>query len=454
MGKINIQDIVDGTFCISLTNRKDRRKKVKKHMKKRKMPFKFYDAIKNQKNPAKGCLQSHLNIIKKAKATNKKAVLIIEDDCFFIKRPINMITPPENWDMLYLGGNLQEVLDKKEDDFWYRMRCWTTHSYIIRNTLYDKVIEDLEKYDKEIDRYYCEVIHKDFNCYMCDPPITKQLEGYSDIAKKKVAYNFNTNPNEMVPFKEPDFEQKGDQYTLKLRNFEDIELPLVSIITPTHNRKIFFELALNNFLTQDYPKNKLEWIILDDGNEDLTNMLPKGDKRIKYIKMKGQKGLKTTISHKRNYGFEQSSGEIIIHMDDDDYYLPSSVSTRVKVLLNYKEQGIKCVGCERFGCHDLQKDVSFVIDKNNELAEASMGYFREFIQERKFNRSIAKGEGKLFCRGRNKHIMKLPFEFIFISFTHGNNTHTRTIDKSKANKTFGFDFGVFKILRNIKKQLF
>lgn len=458
MGKQNICKIVDSIFCISLKERKDRRKKIKKHMKNRKMSFKFYSAIKNTQNPAKGCLQSHLNIIKQAKKQNLGAVMIIEDDCFFIKKPV-LELPPNDWDMLYLGGNLEQVIEKNDDDKWYKMRCWTTHSYIIKKSLYDIVIKGLENYDFEVDKFYCEEIHSKYNCYMCDPPVTKQLAGYSDIVKRDVNYKYTTTPEDLLPFQEPEFTQVDDILTLKLQKYLDIELPLVSIITPTRNRKVFFELAINNFLTQDYPKDKLEWIIIDDGEESISDILPKNDDRIKHIKIIPEKNKKNknkiiTISKKRNIGFEHSKGQIILHMDDDDYYLPSSVSTRVKVLLNYKEKGIECVGCERFGCHDLENDTSFIIDKNNEIAEASMGYFRSFIEKRKFKEFIVKGEGKLFCRGRNKQIMKLPFEFIFISFTHGSNTHTRKNDKNNANKKFGFDYGVFKILKNIKRQLF
>lgn len=451
MGKQNISKIVDRVFCISLKNRMDRRKKIKKHMKKRKIPFNFFNAIKNTQNPAQGCLDSHLRIIQNAKKNNLSCVMIIEDDCFFEKKPI-LETPPHDWDMLYLGGNLEEVIDKQEDKEWYRMRCWTTHSYIIRNTIYDKVIKELQEYKFEIDRYYCENIHKEFKCYMSEPQITRQLEGYSDIAKKNTNYKYITTAQDLEPFKEPEFEQNGDQLTLKLRNFEENELPKVSIITPTKDRKIFFELAVNNFLSQDYPQKLLEWIIIDDGTEDITDLLPKNDNRIKHIKVKTS-NKNMTISKKRNLGFKHSTGEIILHMDDDDYYLPSSISTRVKVLLYYKEKGIKCVGCERFGCHDLEKDTSFIIDKNNEIAEASMAYFKEFIQTRNFDENILKGEGRIFCRGRNKQIMKLPFEFIFISFTHGKNTHIRQNDKD-TNGKFGFDYNVFKILKNIRSQLF
>ena len=83
-----------------------------------------------------------------------------------------------------------------------------------------------------------------------------------------------------------------------------------------------------------------------------------------------------------------------------------------------------------------------------------MGYFRQFIQKRRFDEYIAKGEGKIFTRGRNKQVMKLPFEFIFISFTHGKNTHIRKNENNNSNGKFGFDYNVFKILKNIKKQLF
>ena len=453
MGKQNISKSVDGIFVISLKNRKDRRKKIATNLKKRKVvPFKFYNAVKNVKNPARGCLQSHINIIRQAKQKKLKSVMILEDDCKFLKKP-TLPEPPKDWEMLYLGGNMEEVISKENPD-WYQMRCWTTHSYIIKDVLYDKVISELKQYDREIDRYYCNEIHKNHKVYMCQPMITEQLAGYSDIEKKKVDYTHMKKAEDLVPFREPDYEKDGDNIRLKLRPFEDIELPLVSIITPTRNRKVFFELAINNFLTQDYPKNRLEWIIIDDSEnkeEYISDILPKDD-RIKHIKIKND-GKPITISKKRNMGYKYSQGDIIVHMDDDDYYLPSSVSTRVKVLLYYKEKGVQCVGCERFGCHDIEKDTSFIIDKNNEIAEASMAYFREFIKEREFDERIVKGEGKLFTRNRNENVMKLPFEFLFISFTHGKNTHTRKSDKDTSGK-FGFDYGVFKILKNIKKQLF
>ena len=52
-------------------------------------------------------------------------------------------------------------------------------------------------------------------------------------------------------------------------------------MTPTANRRDLFKLAIYNFKNIDYPKEKIEWIIIDDGTDSIRDMLPEDD-RIKY----------------------------------------------------------------------------------------------------------------------------------------------------------------------------
>ena len=59
--------------------------------------------------------------------------------------------------------------------------------------------------------------------------------------------------------------------------------PLVSICTPTFNRRPFIPIMLKCFEHQTYPKDKIEWIIVDDGTdkiEDLVSHIP----QVKYLK--------------------------------------------------------------------------------------------------------------------------------------------------------------------------
>ncbi len=43
-----------------------------------------------------------------------------------------------------------------------------------------------------------------------------------------------------------------------------MELPNVSILTPTWNRRKFLPLMIYNIQNFEYDKNKLEWVIYDD----------------------------------------------------------------------------------------------------------------------------------------------------------------------------------------------
>jgi len=48
------------------------------------------------------------------------------------------------------------------------------------------------------------------------------------------------------------------------------ELPLVSIVIPTHNRKEKLTRPINSILQSNYPKDKLETIVVDDASTDGT----------------------------------------------------------------------------------------------------------------------------------------------------------------------------------------
>ena len=44
-----------------------------------------------------------------------------------------------------------------------------------------------------------------------------------------------------------------------------------SIITPTYNRQKLIDIAFHNLLVTDYPKDKIEWVVIED-NEKTPHM--------------------------------------------------------------------------------------------------------------------------------------------------------------------------------------
>ena len=289
--------------------------------------------------------------------------------------------------------------------------------------LVECILEAMTGYDGEIDRYYLEKIHPHFNAYMCDPMIALQKDGFSDIENREVSYDFmqQTLSGLMVP---ENYVNEDGNYVLKLPHIDDTSLPCVSIITPTYYmRRKIFPMAIRNFENFNYPKNKIEWVIVDDSPADydsIEDLLPR-DKRIKYIRMDSG-GELMTVAMKRNICVSNSSHQYIIHMDDDDYYPPESILSRIKVLLKYKNQGIECVGSTIIGTYNILNNTSSMSsDGPISLSEASMGYTKNFWAEKPFDDYVVTGEHKSFCEGRLNKIIDIPYSYIIIAVSHKDN---------------------------------
>lgn len=421
-------------ICINLITRPERKTHTKLICKNNNIPIRFYTA-KPHSDPKRGCLESHINVIKSASEKGKSQhLMIIEDDIKIIRPLKDLPNPPPDWDIIYFGGTVHTNKGSYDND-WCKIATWTTHAYII-NLTNKALVQDLiraKKQDKELDEYYIKNIHFKYNCYMINPMRIIQRDGYSDIEKAEVKYDFMEDT--LKGFRQPEHETltSGD-YVLKLDFVPPELLPPVSIITPTFNRRKLFAMALNNFMEFNYPKEKLEWIIIDDSNDEslsVEDMLPRGDKRIRYIKIDTKDRL--SVAHKRNIGAREAKYEYIVHMDDDDYYPKESVMARIKILLKYQSQEIGCVGCSRVGIYDVVNNTSSIAtDGIISLSEASMAYTKQFWAKQQFNEFETEGEYKSFIQGRFNQIMDIPYSFVIFAFSHKTNFTgtTKRIDKN------------------------
>ena len=110
--------------------------------------------------------------------------------------------------------------------------------------------------------------------------------------------------------------------------------PFVSIITPTYNRRKFIPRLISYILKQTYPRERMEWVLLDDGTDSVEDLIApyKSKLEIQYIRSEE----KLTIGAKRNRLHAMARGEILVTMDDDDWYSPERVSHAVASLRSHK----------------------------------------------------------------------------------------------------------------------
>ena len=99
--------------------------------------------------------------------------------------------------------------------------------------------------------------------------------------------------------------------------------PFISVVTPTYNRRKFLPSLIQCYNSQTYPKDRMEWIILDDGEDCVKDVFDSIQiPNLRYIRDES----KRLIGAKRNILNKEAKGDIIVAMDDDDYYSPDRVS--------------------------------------------------------------------------------------------------------------------------------
>lgn len=192
--------------------------------------------------------------------------------------------------------------------------------------------------------------------------------------------------------------------------------PFVSICTPTFNRRPFIPIAIKCFEHQNYPKDKMEWIIVDDGTdkiEDLVSHIP----QVRYLKYDN----KLTLGQKRNICNDSAKGDIIIYMDDDDYYPPERVKHAVDTLRDSKAL---CAGSSKMYIHfkHIDKMLQFGPYGPNHATAATFAFKKELLKITRFDEESSVAEEKKFLKDYTVPFVQLDSEKTILVFSHNHNS--------------------------------
>ena len=112
--------------------------------------------------------------------------------------------------------------------------------------------------------------------------------------------------------------------------------PPVTILTPTYNRRKFLPMLIKCIEGQTYPLERVEWLVYDDGTDPVWDILAPYEKKLNIRYFRSE--TKLTIGAKRNKLHTEARGEILVNMDDDDYYSPDRIRYAVNMLIASKLQ--------------------------------------------------------------------------------------------------------------------
>lgn len=128
-----------------------------------------------------------------------------------------------------------------------------------------------------------------------------------------------------------------------------MNLPKISIVTPSFNQGQFIEETILSIINQNYPN--LEYIIIDGGSSDNTlEIIRKYDLYLKYWVSEKDNGQSEAI----NKGFKKATGEIIGWLNSDDILMPHALIRIADCFKNTKNL-------------DFLNGYTVVIDENSKI---------------------------------------------------------------------------------------
>jgi hypothetical protein len=232
------------------------------------------------------------------------------------------------------------------------------------------------------------------------------------------------------------------------------ECPKISVVTLTYNRRKFIDLAFHNLMWSDYPLDKIEWIVVDDSDNEhaisdkLMDFCAKVPAlHLEYVPLAARTG----IAEKRNIGCARASNDIIVFMDDDDHYPTTSFRRRVSWLLSGEKAA---VGCSMIAMYDLVRGASAVnvppwnIPLAQRLSEATLAFRKSFWEARPFTENIAEAEA--WIAGRESQFLEIPPQHIIVALSHNNNMSSRRVPADAKQSCFwGFSPEMLKFLHGL-----
>jgi len=209
--------------------------------------------------------------------------------------------------------------------------------------------------------------------------------------------------------------------------------PLVSVCTPTFNRRPFIPTMFECFKNQTYPKDRIEWIIVDDGTDCIEDLVSSsGIKQIRYFRQE----TKMSLGQKRNYMHSFVKGTIIVYMDDDDYYPPERIEHAVERLQENRDA--MCAGSSEIYIYfkHIQKMYQGGPYGPNHATAGTFAFRTELLKDTRYEDHAALAEEKHFLKNYTIPFVQLdPMKTILV-FSHEHNT----FDKRKLLENQHQDF--------------
>lgn len=247
-----------------------------------------------------------------------------------------------------------------------------------------------------------------------------------------------------------------------------MNITTVSLLTITQRSRNKCLKNLLDFILHQTYKDIVEWIIVEGSktakdaeenkeiiiNEIIINEINnKTHFPIKYIGYEED----SKLSDLRNRGNDSCKGDIIVCMDDDDYYPPKRVETAVAKLNNSTKQIAGCSYAYMYH-YNLDKLYKFKSFGRNHSTNNCFAYKKEYLLTHRHEAGLDLGEEMSFTNGFTEAMIQLDSEDCIVISSHKSNTFDKTPlcikENNQIREILNNNIILPEIILKIRKALF
>jgi glycosyltransferase involved in cell wall biosynthesis len=214
----------------------------------------------------------------------------------------------------------------------------------------------------------------------------------------------------------------------------DKTYPFVSVVTPTYNRRRFIPYLIKCYEAQTYRHDRMEWIILDDGQDKVKDLFDEAAKRIPNIRYLAlPEDEKLLIGAKRNRLNQEATGSIIVAMDDDDYYVPVRVAA---VVMAFKRQPTyELAGASEIYMYYTDIKIIYKLGpyNANHATNGTMAWRSSYSKKHLYDEIVTHSEERSFLEDYKHPMIQLDPYKVMLVISHSENTFDKKAMRDQVN---------------------
>lgn len=334
---------VEDYLFLTTANSKSYKRCKKKLVKKNVWKEFEHSEIKNQDEYVDK-IHEHFKLLQKSSKWKKISNIgVLLDNCVIMADITTLVNVPNEYDILCLNANVKNYIwnDVNNNIYWNKTEINDTCNFIINKNSLSKLLPILKTCNTWSG--FLECINK-LNVFTVSGNLLSEMEDsyiYFPVDKYNSKSTNQIEKQNILQENEKYYIEKLKKIPKPLSNVSEFNkiqislLPSISLICPYTDKNRFFN-TIYTFLKLDYPRDKLELVVVDTNKSDkyLKRLLP-DDSRIKVLNIgsKSDENTEFSLGYMLNLGVKYAQNELICHFFDTNCYIWQSFTDIVKYYL-------------------------------------------------------------------------------------------------------------------------